>query len=694
MKDIAIITIHKDHGEIIKHNLLHYFMDYNVEINIYTTDEIKKLDILHEKCILVVNIDVFEKVKLITKESSKIVINRLTVKKENFKKLYDIPKKSKVLIVNINFRNCMEVISCLYSSGFKEYEYIPYYNALEDYDHDIKFAITANEMGMVPADIERVIDIGERICSASSIIEVANALNIKDFPQNKKIRIMLRNIEDKGSSIETILGEKDDLKNQINVVLELMKNGIIITDVSGVIMSSNTKAKDILKKRTGVLESYNISNVIPELDNIKSMRFINKKEEKIINIDGKNIIISYIPISNSNIVTGFVITLDDFAAIEDKQNDYRTKINFSKPRAIYNFDNIIGDSDIINKVKNTAKMMASSNSSIMIFGESGTGKEIFAQSIHNASPRKRNNFVAVNCAAIPENLLESEMFGYEEGAFTGAKKEGKVGLFELAHNGTLFLDEIAEMTLLMQTKLLRVIEEMQIIKIGSNKVITVDVRIIAATNKNLRKHVDDGKFREDLYYRLNVLPITIPSLRERKEDIILLAKHFIQSLGKNIELHPETERLMKSYNWGGNIRELRNVVEYFVSLNKTIIEKDDLPFINISTSNDTSPKSDNNLVVNNIITKFILKEGNKIDLYKAILIELEKSYNGRERIGRKKLLNIFESNNMFCSEQEIRTCLNNLDNFGFIISKKGRAGSIITPRGIQLKNRILEFINS
>ncbi|MDD4103267.1 MAG: sigma 54-interacting transcriptional regulator, partial [Kiritimatiellae bacterium] len=573
MKDIAIISIHKEHGEIIKKDLLNYFIDDNLEINIYTADEIKKLDILHEKCILVVNIDVFEKVKLITKEMSKVVINRLTVKKENLIKLYDIPKKSKVLIANINFRNCMEVISCLYSSGFKEYEYIPYYNTLEDYDHDIKYAITANEMNMVPTDIERVIDIGERVCSPSSIIEIANALNIKDFPQNEKTRIMLRNIED--SSIETILGEKYDLKIQINVILELMRNGIIITDISGIIMSSNTKAKDILKKRTSVLESFNISNVIPELDNIKSMRFINKKEEKIINIDGKNIIISYIPISNSNIVTGFVITLDDFAAIEDKQNDYRTKINFSKPRAIYNFDNIIGDSDIINKVKNTAKMMANSNSSVIIFGESGTGKEIFAQSIHNASPRKRNNFVAVNCAAIPENLLESEMFGYEEGAFTGAKKEGKVGLFELAHNGTLFLDEIAEMTLLMQTKLLRVIEEMQIIKIGSNKIITVDVRIIAATNKNLRKLVDEGKFREDLYYRLNVLPLTLPSLRERKEDIILLAEHFIQNLGKNIKLHPETKKLMKSYNWGGNIRELRNIVEYFASLDKTIIEKDD-----------------------------------------------------------------------------------------------------------------------
>lgn len=693
MKDIAIISIHEEHGESIKNDLLNYFKDYNVVINIYTTDEIKKLDILNEKCILVVNIDVFEKVKLITKESSKIVINRLTIKKENLRKLTDIPKKSKVLVANINFRNCMEVISNLYSSGFKEYEYIPYYNVHEDYDYDIKFAITTNEMDMVPKDIERVIDLDERICSVSSIIEVANALDIKDFPQNEKTRAML-STESEDFGIEAILGEKDGLKMQINVILELMKNGIIITDVSGVIMSLNTKAKDILKKRTSVLENYNISNVIPELDNIKSMRFISKKEEKIINVNGKNIIISYIPIFNYNIVTGFVITLDDFAAIEDKQNDYRTKINFSKHKAIYNFDDIKGDSSVINKVKETAKTMAGSNSSIMIFGESGTGKEIFAQSIHNASPRKHNNFVAVNCAAIPENLLESEMFGYEEGAFTGAKKEGKIGLFQIAHNGTLFLDEIAEMSLLMQTKLLRVIEEMQIIKIGSNKITTVDVRIITATNKNLRKLVNDGKFREDLYYRLNVLPLTIPNLRERKEDIMLLANHFIQSLGKNISFHPEAERLIKLHDWRGNIRELRNVMEYLVVLDKSIIEKYDLPFLNIPSNNNMNIETNDNLIAHDIIIRFILNEGNKIDLYKAILIELEKSYNNRERIGRKKLMNILENNNVFSSEQEIRTCLNKLDSFGFIVSKKGRAGSIITPGGIQLKNKILEFLNS
>lgn len=694
MNDIAIVSLTKKYCEFIKNDLMNYFKEFAV-INTYTTEDINNMDMLHEKCILIVNIDIFEKVKIKTSDNSEIIVNKLTIKKENLKKIVEIPKKSKVLIVNINFRNCMEVISTLYSCGFKDYEYVPYYKTYEDYDHEIKYAITPNELELVPEGMENVINIGQRVCNVSSILEIANSLKINDFSQIPKIKSMLRNIEATDFSIETILGEKDDLKMQINVLLEIMDHGIIITDISGKIMSFNSKAKHILKERTNVLERHNISKLIPELDNIKSIRHISKKEEKIININGKNIIIYFIPIFNDNIITGFVITLDDFDEIEEKQNDYRTKIRFSNHNAIYTFNDIIGNSNIISKIKKTAKLMAKSNSSIIIFGESGTGKEIFAQSIHNESLRKKYNFVAVNCAAIPENLLESELFGYEEGAFTGAKKGGKIGLFELAHNGTLFLDEIAEMPLLMQSKLLRVLEEMKIIKVGSNKIVSIDVRIIAATNKNLSKLVDEGKFREDLYYRLNVLPITIPSLRERKEDIMVIANYFIQSMEKNIKFNPETTKVMESYNWKGNIRELRNVIEYIVSLDKKVIEKDDLPFSNLLNFKDSFTHKNNSIQINNdIILKFILREGNKIDLYQMILTELEKSYINKERIGRMKLMNIFQFNNLFISEQEIRTCLIKLDDYGFINSRKGRAGSVITPSGIQLKIKIHELLSS
>jgi transcriptional regulator with PAS, ATPase and Fis domain len=691
LNDIAFIAIKRSYGEYVKNDLMKYFNNY-AKINSYTVEEINDVETLHEKCILISSFDIFQKVKNKASGNSEIIVNKLTIKKENLKKIVGIPKNSKVLIANISFRQCMEVISLLYACGYKDYEYIPYYNVYEVFDPDIKYAITPGETDMVPKSITNIIDIGERVCSVSSILEIAHTLKLRNFSQDISVKKLLRNIEATDFSIETILGEKEDLKVQISVLLEMMGHGIIITDVSGIIMSCNSSALNLLKDRTNHLEGFNVSAILPELDNIKSIRHITRKEEKIININGKNIIISFIPFINDNRASGFVVTLYNFEELEDRQNDIRTKISSGNHKAKYTFEDIKGQSSAVQKAIKTAKMMANSSSSIMIFGESGTGKEVFAQSIHNESPRKNQNFVAVNCAAIPENLLESEMFGYEEGAFTGAKKGGKIGYFELAHNGTLFLDEIAEMPLLMQSKLLRAIEEMKIIKVGSNKIVSVDVRIIAATNKNLRKLVEQGKFREDLYYRLNVLPLIIPNLNDRKEDIMIIARYFIKNTNKDIHFSRDAEKMMNTYNWQGNIRELRNVVEYIISLDKTVIEKDDLPISTHQENINPSTEKNNNNLNNDLILKFILREGIRIDLYKVILEELENSYNKKERIGRIKLMNIFENYGLFYSEQEIRICLIKLDDYGFINSRKGRAGSVITTSGIQLKNKIVELL--
>lgn len=690
MNDIAIVSVQKSHGDFLKNDLEKYFKNY-AKISSYTVDDIDLIDKLEEKCIIITTFDIFQKVRNKVNKDSEIIMSKLTIRKENVNKISQIPKNSKVLVININYRLCMEVISLLFACGYKDYEFIPYYDILEECNPDIEIAITPNELDIIPKGIKKIVNIGERVCNVSFILEIAHILKLNNFTNDAYINKLLHNIEAADFSIETLLGEKDDLNIQINVLLEMMSQGIIITDVSGSIMSCNSKALELLNEKTNHLEGFNISDIITELDNIKSTR-INKKAEKIINLYGKNIIITFNPFIKDNITSGFVITLDNFEEIEEKQNDIRTKISLGNHKAKYTFESIKGNSHVINNVIRNAKMMANSNSSVVIIGESGTGKEIFAQSMHNESPRNKHNFVAVNCAAIPENLLESEMFGYEEGAFTGAKKGGKIGYFELAHNGTLFLDEIAEMPLLMQSKLLRAIEEMKIVKIGSNKLITVDVRIIAATNKNLKKYVEEGKFREDLYYRLNVLPLNIPSLRERKEDILIIANYLIQTMGKNISFSSEAEKLMNAYNWKGNIRELRNVIEYIISLGINIIKKEDLPFsTQVESLSRDSEKTDNKYH-NDIIMKFILKEGSKIELFKMILNELEKSYYNKERMGRVKLMNVFESYGEFYSEQEIRTCLIRLDDYGFISSKKGRAGSIITTSGIQLKNKIIELI--
>jgi DNA-binding NtrC family response regulator len=252
----------------------------------------------------------------------------------------------------------------------------------------------------------------------------------------------------------------------------------------------------------------------------------------------------------------------------------------------YRFDNIIGKSKEMRDIYGTIRQIAERNSTVLIHGESGTGKELVARAIHYNSARKNKPFVAVNCAAIPETLIESELFGHEKGAFTDAQNR-RIGHFELAHQGTLFLDEVSELSLPTQAKILRSLQEREFVRVGGGKTIQVDVRLLSATNKNLEEMMSRGTFRSDLYYRINVVPLTIPPLRQRKEDIPLLVQHF---LGKHAgagqkKITPEAMDILVAYEWAGNVRELENIIERVVVLScADIIAPNDLPSILKSTS--------------------------------------------------------------------------------------------------------------
>jgi two-component system response regulator AtoC len=245
----------------------------------------------------------------------------------------------------------------------------------------------------------------------------------------------------------------------------------------------------------------------------------------------------------------------------------------AKQNESYSFDSVIGESAAMRRIKSQAMKVAQTDATILLTGETGTGKEVFARAIHLASKRQGHEFIAVNCANIPETLLESELFGYEPGAFTDAKKR-KMGRIERAHKGTLFLDEIGDMPLHLQAKILRVLENREIERLGGEKTIDVDVRVIAATHQDLKKLILENRFREDLFYRLNVVPLLIPPVRDRGEDVLLLAKHFIQVLNKLLsrnvkQIEPQAALLMKTYSWPGNVREIDNVIERILILDNT-----------------------------------------------------------------------------------------------------------------------------
>ncbi len=355
-------------------------------------------------------------------------------------------------------------------------------------------------------------------------------------------------------------------KKKLETLVNGIDKAIVSIDVDGNIDKYNLKFKKVFNLENNI----NGKNIFKLLEFIKKPSRDNFKKEKSYSfnykLDGYELkgIYNINEIILKKELKGYVI---DFIDNKDAIKNYN-KIN--KDYSI-TLENIIGNSSIINSVKKEALIASKSTSTVLITGESGTGKELFARAIHNHSNRCENPFVAVNCAAIPDNLLESELFGYEEGAFTGAKKGGKLGKFEIANKGTIFLDEIGDMSLHLQAKLLRVLQEKELNKIGAKSNKFIDVRIIAATNKDLEKMVLKGTFREDLYYRLNVIPISLPNLRQRKDDIPDLIDFMIKEYSRKLEKHvtgidKNVLDVMLEYKWPGNIRELQNIIEYGVNM--------------------------------------------------------------------------------------------------------------------------------
>ncbi len=342
--------------------------------------------------------------------------------------------------------------------------------------------------------------------------------------------------------------------------------GILAVDENCRITAVNPVAQRILRVsgNSGKL----VQEIWPELQLENTLKTGKEEMDRIFSVNGVQVLCNKAPILDGNRRIGAVAAFQDVTKIQMAEARIRKEVYSRGHVAVFRFQDIYGSSKAIQETIATAKSFSVTEANILISGETGSGKEVFAQSIHNHSRRAKGPFVAVNCASIPSQLLESELFGYVGGAFTGASKEGKAGLFEIAHTGTLFLDEIGELDYLNQGRLLRVLQEKAVVRVGSDRVLPVDVRIVAATNKKLAEMVAQNKFREDLFYRLNVLNLRIPSLRERKKDIGVYASQFLKELSHERKLSLTSGALvvLKDYPWPGNIRELRNVVERICAL--------------------------------------------------------------------------------------------------------------------------------
>lgn len=686
MKKIAVIANNRDYAEHIAASLEVYFRK-QVRFQCYNTAEIEAGDGLQEDYVILSAFTIFQQVKKKVKADAKILIIDLTLSKHTLKELHKIPKNTRALLVNIDYRCCMEVITMIYNCGFKSLELVPYYPGC-DYDPSIRIAITPGELTLVPQGMSTVIDLKQRLIDINSIYRIAQAIGVEDPLESDEAKAAADLAVNFNPQMDRLLGENSSLSGQINTILKLVKQGIIITDVNGKIYLANEMAKEMLRNRTELLIGFNVAEVFPEFSSVSSGLLSNEQADKLITINDRQVIVKVSRVEENEDIAGNVIMLEYFEEAENRQHKMRSKIRGYGHKASYTFDQILGESRAIEETKKIAMRMARSESSICLFGESGTGKELFAQSIHNYSSRRDYLFVAINCSALPENLLESELYGYEEGAFSGAKKGGKIGLFELAHKGTLFLDEIGELPVQMQAKLLRAIEEQKILKVGGRGLIDVDVRIICATNRNLQKMVEEGQFRQDLYYRLCVLPINIPPLRSREGDVLLLMEKMKHMIGADYRLGPDAEYKILRYGWPGNVRELKNVTEYLANLGKSVISAEDIPVFQ-SWHDATLPEEPADASDTDSGEPLLRVPGGR-GLEAFILREIEAAQRQRMHVGRQALAQKAAEQGIFATEPEIRREMKKLSEDGYIVSFKGRKGSAITEKGLAALRKLEE----
>lgn len=385
-------------------------------------------------------------------------------------------------------------------------------------------------------------------------------------------------------------------RQRLKTIIDMFPDGIIATNHEGTVTMCNPRALGLLNLSERNVLGKDVCRITDDPTWNEVFEQGIKQTDVLIECKKGKIFSTRQPIIENGHIIGSVGTLEDVAKIQKLEHKYRS-IQTLGLIARHTFEDIIGCSLVMKEAIDQARAYAEFDSTVLIEGETRTGKEVFAQSIHNAGLRKSGPFVAINCATLSESLLESELLGYEEGAFTGAKRGGKLGLFELAHKGTIFLDEINQIPLQLQARVLRVIQEKVVLRLGGEKVIPVDVRIIVATNENLKEKISSGSFRDDLYYRINVLRLQLPPLRRRKEDIPLLVEHFLRIFVAThgpVRCAPrEFLELVSTYDWPGNVRELANYVERYAVLSQKTKVPHPLSFqeFTVKKKKETEPDS-------------------------------------------------------------------------------------------------------
>lgn len=626
------------------------------------------------------------------------IIARRAVDSTHIDQLFALRKGTVVLLVNDSEEATLESIELLRLLGMDYLNYLPWYPEMDAIDKTVNqkqchVAITLGEADLVPIDMLEVIDLGPRIIDLSTIVEILHQLNLLDEKSHYLSATYFGTIVKLGRTIHRAMEEQEQLNDKLQQVLHQIHDGLFAYDHSGAIRVFSQKCELIFGVRSERAIGKSLTQIIRQDDLLKILKSpmtLGEAEIQSVKIGDHTYQVRRF---SSGKGEWMVCTLRDLSEQGNKAL-LKRRHNLEKGHvAKYGFEHIIHQSEIMKNVIHTAKKIAKTQLAILIYGESGTGKELFASAIHRASEVAEGPFLAVNFSALPEELVESELFGYEEGAFTGAKKGGRPGLFEQANGGTLFLDEIGDISLKMQTRLLRVLQEKEVMRVGGSEIIPVEVRIIAATNKSLLALCEQGLFREELYYRLKRLSLYLPPLRDRREDIPSLVDVFLQKNGWS----PDAEKMvslaliekLKTNDWPGNVRELESIVEYLVAVADChTLDVCNLPLDFIMGKNDENvglkggiaPKTD-------VHTPHIIPKWMRLDYY--FLLECIKVANREGKsIGRDKLSELSQTSGLNLTADRVRSRIKDLEKNGFIDVEKGRKGPQITELGLDLYEKM------
>ncbi|CEK29832.1 sigma-54 dependent transcriptional regulator [[Clostridium] sordellii] len=672
MKKIIIISLGKETGKSLKMQL-ESILEKNIIIYYFSIDD-KNLDLSDSDLIVFSSADVANLFFSKNNIFKKYIIVKRVIQHELLDKLFTLKKGTNVLLVNDTKHTCEVAIKQLIAHGVDHLIYHPYYPGIDSYEIQ-RIAITPGEEEFVPTGVSEIINIGTREIDIVSIMEIIMYLDDLEIYQDLLSSYFYRKIVTQYKKYVNISNKSIKLTRILKDIIDNSEEGIIYVNTKNEVLVYNKVSMKILGFSEDITGK-NIYDMFPNINN--ELTLINDNE----------IFISNKKIYSKNELMGYTIILETSSIIDKLDEERRRKKKQNVNSARYTFEDMIGNNQRVLKMINLSKKISKSNSTVLIQGESGTGKEILAQAIHNESTRKNNKFIAINFSALSENLLESELFGYEEGAFTGAKKGGKIGLFKKAHKGTIFLDEIGDAPYHFQTRLLRVLQEREITPVGSCDPIPIDVRVIAATNKDLLEEVKANRFREDLFYRINVMPLYTISLRDRKDDIELLIKYYLRKhkvfTPINKFLDEKVIDYLKEYNWPGNIRELVNIVEFLVNIkeDKTKIKFEDLPLYMLKNLVHKESTTNSNMRI---------EEGNKNNKFKMTLSDneiwvLNKIYLN-DGIGRRALCKISKEECLDLGEGQIRGILNKLKESEYIEVNKGIKGTKISEKGINLINK-------